>query len=129
MELKQASDILKALADGIHPVTGEILPKEDSCNEPEVIRALHTVLAALPSLDKQKTLCQEEPIHAGKVWTAEEDKALCKMFDEGRSVQELCHYFGRSRGGIAARLVRLGKIDERKALKESRYNTHRFSTL
>ena len=118
MELKQAREILIALADGIHPVTGEILPAEDSCNQPEVIRALHTVLAALSPRETRNAPSQKKPAHAGKAWSTEEDDVLCQMFDEGHSVDELCQYFGRSRGGIAARLVRLGKIEERKDLKK-----------
>ncbi len=118
MELKQARGILEALADGIHPITGEILSEEDSCNQPEVIRALHTVLAALPGRGMQTPPNLEKPANAGKAWSTEEDDILCRMFDEGRSVDELCQYFERSRGGIAARLVRLGKIEERKDLKK-----------
>lgn len=116
MELKQAQEILRALADGIHPITGEILPETDSCNQPEVIRALHTVLAAFSAENARPASSKEKPAHAGKPWSAEEDQALCQMYDEGQTVHELCQYFGRSRNSIAARLVRLGKIKERRRL-------------
>ncbi len=57
------------------------------------------------------------PENSGKPWTAELDQQLCNMFDCGASVKEMCEQFIRSRGGIAARLVRLGKIENRADLK------------
>lgn len=33
MDINQAKEMLYALADGVNPVTGEILPPEDSCNQ------------------------------------------------------------------------------------------------
>lgn len=43
---------------------------------------------------------------------------LCRMYDTGSSKKELCAYFKRSTGGIAARLVRLGKITARDEFKK-----------
>ena len=57
------------------------------------------------------------PENSGKPWTPELDQQLCEMFYRGISVKELCSYFKRSKGGIAARLVRLGKIENRADLK------------
>lgn len=47
MDISRAKIIVEALADGINPVTGEVLPTEDSCNQPDVIRALNAVLKQL----------------------------------------------------------------------------------
>lgn len=57
------------------------------------------------------------PENAGKPWTQELDQQLCTMYDNGLTAKELCTYFKRSRDGIAARLVRLGKIETRSELK------------
>lgn len=57
------------------------------------------------------------PENTGKPWTPELDQKLCDMFDSGASAKEMCEYFKRSRGGIAARLVRLEKIENRTDLK------------
>lgn len=57
------------------------------------------------------------PENSGKPWTPELDQQLCDMFDCGTSVKEMCELFKRSRGGITARLVRLGKIENRAELK------------
>lgn len=66
-----------------------------------------------PAKSKRSNL----PENSGKPWTPELDQSLCDMFDSGASTMEMCEYFKRSRGGIAARLVRLGKIQNRIDLK------------
>ena len=53
------------------------------------------------------------------------------MFDSGASITELTDYFKRSNAGIAARLVRLGKIANRaelKQLKKTETTKHVFQT-
>ena len=50
MYASYAEEIINALANGINPITGEILPSDNVCNEPDVIRALY---AAAELLKKQ----------------------------------------------------------------------------
>ena len=57
------------------------------------------------------------PENSGKPWTLELDQQFSDMYDCGASVKEMCDYFKRSKGGIAARLVRLGKIENRADVK------------
>ena len=110
MDIIYAKQILQALADGVNPETGEVLPKNDSCNGPEVIRALHRVLQELEKNDKPKKSKWE---NAGLPWTEEDEQTLCTMFDRGDSNREICKHLRRSERGIAARLVKLGKISYR----------------
>lgn len=107
MDIDRAKELIRGLADGVDPLTGEVLLSSDICNKPEIIRALHTVLN---HLDKE-ALQQKTPqlINAGKPWATEEDELLCQMFDAGHSIKVLCSHFKRSRGAIVARLERLGK--------------------
>lgn len=105
MDILHAKDLLSALADGINPLTGEVLSEEDSCNQIEIVRALHTVLDAIP-----KSKLSQSPENAGKPWTKEEETALVEAFDEGESVARIAKVHGRSRGAIEARLVALGKM-------------------
>lgn len=107
MDILRAREIIEGLADGVNPLTGEVLPPEDSCNQADVIRAFHTILSAL-SKKKQKP----QPENAGKPWTSEDDRALSKMYEEGKTRKEICEYFKRSTGAITSRLVRLGKIPD-----------------
>ena len=110
MDIQRAKNILEVLADGINPITGELLPMIDSCNQVEVVRALHTVLKEL----KEEKPKQKNPLveNAGKPWSKEEEENLCRMFDEGRSQGEIARQLKRTRGAIKARLVAMGKIQE-----------------
>ena len=120
MELVYAKELLSILADGIDPYSGEILPENHICNRPEIIRALHAVLNAVPQAGEMN---KPEPrpdkaLHpqmenAGKPWTPEDEQALIRMFDRGCSRKDIRACLRRSDGAIAARLVHLGKIRER----------------
>lgn len=55
MDMLRAKEILEGLANGINPLTGELLAPEDSCNQPDVIRALHTILSALAKKRKKRS--------------------------------------------------------------------------
>ena len=94
MDLQRAKELLSGLADGVDPLTGEVLPEDHVCNKAEIIRAFHCVLKSLPG----KT-SKPQPENAGKPWSDADDAVLCQMFEAG--------------GSLAARLVRLGKISDR----------------
>jgi hypothetical protein len=47
---------------------------------------------------------------AGERWTIDEEDRLRGAFNDGRSIEELADAHGRSRGGIQARLERLGLL-------------------
>lgn len=121
MNTQYAKQILQALADGVNPATGEFLPKTDSCNEPDVIRALHCVLEELDKADKQKNSAPRPGReNAGKPWTEEDEQMLCVMFDRGDTKKEISKFFKRSEGGVSARLVKLGKIVSRDGFEYGR---------
>ncbi len=111
MEKSKAIDILKLLADGMHPMTGEQLDKNHVINQPDVIRALNTAVEALASEEKKIRRQRDLPKRVGKPWSENEDKALIKAFDSGISLNDLVVKHQRTRGAIRTRLVRLGKID------------------
>ena len=106
MDIQYAKQILEGLADGMNPLTGEVLPPDDACNNPDVIRALHTVLR---QLDGEKP-SKKTPENAGKPWTKEDDEELCRRFDNGSTVKGLSHAFKRTQGAISSRLEHLGKV-------------------
>ena len=41
MDIERAKELLSALADGVDPLTGEAPDRDNVCNRPEIIRALH----------------------------------------------------------------------------------------
>jgi len=115
MELQIAREILNVLAQGIHPVSGEVMPPDSPYNEPPVIRALFTVSQALEKCDAPKSR-REMPAHAGKTWTGEEDDKLLAAFDAGQQIKQMALELGRSRVAVEARLVKLGKVEGRPGL-------------
>ena len=107
MDISRAKIFVEALADGINPVTGEVLPTEDSCNQPDVIRALNAVLKQLDVKPKKG------PKNAGAKWTEEEERLLIEMYKSGATKKEMQGTFCRTENALAARLVHLGVIKDR----------------
>ena len=110
MEKSKAIEILKLLADGVNPVSGEQLDKNHVINEPDVIRALNTAVETLASEEMRLRRQRDLPKRVGKPWSENEDKALVKAFDKGISLNDLVIKHARTRGAIRTRLIRLGKI-------------------
>ena len=109
MDARYACELLESLADGVNPITGEILSDDDSCNQPDIIRALHKAVAVL----KEKNTAKRLPANAGKPWLPEDEEKLKLMFENGCSKKDICAYFKRTEGAIAARLFQLKLIDNR----------------
>jgi hypothetical protein len=109
MELQIARQIIATLAQGIHPVTGEVMPEDSPYNAPPVIRALHAVSQALEAGEPAKPR-RAQPPNAGKAWTGQEDAALETAFDAGVAVRQVAQELGRTPFAVEQRLVKLGKI-------------------
>ena len=110
MDKSKAIDILKSLADGLHPVSREQFDKHHVINEPDVIRALNAAVDALSSDDGKVAHRRDLPERVGRPWRENEDNALIKAFDEGIALNDLAAKHQRTRGAIRPRLIRLGKI-------------------
>lgn len=115
MDIKQAKEYLAALADGINPLTGEILPEWDSCNQAEIVHALHTAVMVMDNNLKHPP--KPRPENHGKPWTEDEDQQLLEEYRGGQSGSEIAKAHIRSKGAIAARLVRLGELTDQHQLK------------
>ena len=107
MDITRAKEIISALAEGVDPTTGEVLPENSVCNKGEVVRALYT---ALNYMEERKTKT-ELPQNAGKLWTNEDDEELIRCVREGLSRKEICERLARSSGSITSRLAKLGIAD------------------
>ncbi|MEJ6024012.1 hypothetical protein [Ramlibacter sp. PS4R-6] len=117
MELQAARQIIDTLAQGIHPVTGEVMPEDSPYNAPPVIRALFAVSQAL---DGQPAKARREPPpNAGKPWSAQEDGKLESAFSAGIDVRDIALEMGRTAWAVEARLVKLGKIAPRPGMRMS----------
>src|SRR5258705_11325156 len=116
MDREQALRILNALANGVHPATGEKFAADSPYQHPDPVRALFEAMRAgegggtqasspAPAPQRKPALPQSG---SGSRWSPEEEQRLASAFDNGQSVDALARAHGRSRAGIEARLVRLG---------------------
>ena len=111
MDIICAKQIIRALADGVNPMTGEILPEDSIYNYPDIIRALFVVLEELSY--KPNTL-RDSKRNAGKPWTELEEDKLIDEFDSKIKISEIAREHGRTPGAIESRLVQLGLIPRRR---------------
>jgi hypothetical protein len=115
MELNESRNIVKTLAQGVHPTTGEVFPPESPYNDPEVIRALYSILESVKGLRQPRKSLEERrrenleigrPMNAGLPWT-EADRAVVRSgFQEGMTIEKLATTLGRSSGSIVAEVIR-----------------------
>jgi hypothetical protein len=110
MGTKLAAAILRTLAEGFDPHSGEELPEGGPLSNVEVVRALLAGARALDEALDAPARGRALPEAAGQPWTPEEDARLIREFDAGNTgIAELSSLHERSRGAIFARLRRLGR--------------------
>ena len=104
--------ILTALAEGVHPLTGQPLPDDSVYQHAKVLRALQSAISALRGKKSKKIpkARREGLPQAGKPWSPMEIAQLVQGFDSGASIAQLAQKHQRTRGAIESRLVKLGKI-------------------
>jgi hypothetical protein len=116
MEREHALKILNALANGVHPATGEVFAADSPYQHPDTVRALFDAVRVLESGAGRAAAAQERktsdiPANTFVRWTPEEEERLAAAFDSGKTSAELARLHNRSRAAIEARLLKLGKID------------------
>ena len=99
MEIDQAQEIVKLLANGVDPNTGEVFADDSPYNSPEVVCALFTVLNHIKQPNKSSA-AESRPPNAGRPWRDELRQEVAKLFRQGKSIAELAQHFGRTRGAI-----------------------------
>ena len=105
MDIIKARVIVRTLADGVDPTTGELLPADSVYNSPDVIRALFTLLEAA---SEKKKVEQIPNRNAGKPWTEIEDDKLRDEFASKMKIADIAKEHGRTYGAIESRLDHLG---------------------
>ena len=129
MEREQTLRILNALANGVHPATGEKFAADGPYQHPDTVRALFAAMravegnaaaaAATPAPTSERPAMPQTG--AGSRWSPDEDQRLAGAFDSGRTLDEIARAHNRSRAAIEARLVRLGKMDASAVTTPLRY--------
>lgn len=110
MNASEALGIVRALASGVDPVSGEALPEESSYQRPQVVRALYEAAAALERDERAERKRAALPPKTGAAWSEEEDRRLLAAFDAGRALAEVAAEHERTQGAIRARLVKYGQL-------------------
>ena len=59
---------------------------------------------------KPSSQTKKQPANAGKPWTETEEDKLLDEFDSKMPLAEIAKEHGRTKGGIEARLVKLGRL-------------------
>ena len=111
MDIQEALKIVKALADGVNPETGEVMPADSIYQRPQTIRALQRAVAGLEYVEQRERERQRKlPLNAGKCWSRAEDAQICDELRRGIDFHVISKTHNRTVGSIVARLVKLGKI-------------------
>jgi hypothetical protein len=111
MQLDAALPIVRALADGINPVTGELYPDQSPYAEPRALRALYSAVDLMQKeMDREKRR-ERLPANFGKPWTESEDATVAAEYDAGLTLPEMARKHLRTQSSIRLRLEKLGKIE------------------
>lgn len=119
MEIHEALEIVRKLADGLHPETGQVLQNDCLYQNPQAVRALHCAVHALELQQARERARRSLPANAGKPWTDQEDAQLHAELRRGTSLQEIATAHNRRVGSVVARLVRLRKSSANSGLPRS----------
>ena len=127
MDREQALKILNALANGVHPATGEVFAADSAYQHPDTVRALFEAVRAMEGSRPPASSAAAErktgdvPANTFVRWTHEEEERLAAGFDAGRTSAELAKLHTRTRAAIEARLLKMGKIDVSALTVQLRY--------
>jgi hypothetical protein len=111
VESAQALAVVRSLANGVDPESGEVFPAESAYQRPQVVRALYQAATALERIDRFERRKAQMPAKTGEPWSEDEDRKLLAGFDSGRGLQELATTHERTMGAIRARLLKYGRTN------------------
>jgi hypothetical protein len=111
MDSAQALVVVRSLANGVDPESGEVFAPDSAYQKPQVVRALYEAAAALERIERFERRRSQLPQKTGEPWTEEEDRRLLAAFDAGRALQELAATHERTMAAVRARLLKYGRIN------------------
>lgn len=121
MNQERVISIIDALANGIDPITGEVLPDSSPYNQPEVIRALFHVINLLPKVKKPKKTTEQkqqenidkgQPKNFGLPWLDEDVTFVIDQYNSGVSIDSIANEQARKPSSIIGLLKKRDVITE-----------------
>jgi len=110
MNASEALAVVRSLANGVDPESGEVFPAESAYQRPQVVRALYLAAEALQQIERTERRKAQLPPKTGEPWSEDEDRKLLAAFDAGRALQELAAAHERTPTAVRARLVKYGRL-------------------
>ena len=119
-----ARTMVESLSKGINPLTGRVLPQNDSCSNEEIQDALLEVLehCSIESTEQYLARIKEEKELArkkkreynakcyprgGAAWTSDEEQRLLYLHRQGVNIYQIANILKRTPGSISDRLKKL----------------------
>jgi hypothetical protein len=110
MDSVQALAVVRLLANGVDPESGEVFAPQSTYQRPLVVRALYQAAGALERIARFERRKAQLPQKTGAPWSEDEDRKLLAAFDAGRALKELAALHERTLGAVRARLLKYGRI-------------------
>lgn len=110
MNQSEALSVVRSLANGVDPETGEVFPADSVYQRAQSVRALYAAAEALERTERIERKKAQLPAKTGEPWTESEDRQLLSGFDAGRGLPELAANHQRTQTGVRARLVKYGRL-------------------
>lgn len=117
MDAAEALKIVRPLAEGVDPFTGEIYPEKSPYQNPNTVRALHSAVAALEKEARRDLRKKDSAKRSGEEWTEKEKKSVFDFYKEGISIDKIAEKIQRTPYAVAYYLFRNKKITESELLK------------
>jgi hypothetical protein len=105
-----ALSVIRSLANGVDPESGEVFPADSAYQRAQTVRALYAAAEALEKSERFERRKQQLPAKTGEPWSEDEDRKLLAGFDAGRGLAELAGAHQRTQTGVRARLVKYGRL-------------------
>ena len=114
MEALKAAEIIRALAEGRDPITGETFPPDSPYQQADNVRALFMALEVLKRQKHVRVKRSSDPNRPkmGTPWTPDEEQQLRDGFAAQKTIPELAATHGRTTIAITSRLVKMGLIEK-----------------
>jgi len=95
--------IVRSLANGVDPESGEVFAPDSAYQRPQVVRTLYEAAAALERIERFERRRSQMPQKTGEPWSEEEDCKLLAAFDAGRALHERARSLARKYGAARIR--------------------------